>query len=114
MPNVELMQRKQAVSFSRHHNVHLDCLVSANPLDRVDWYRNGQLLSAATTAHHESDKRDERSFDDELDYRIDTHDLSDLNELFRTQVTLTIIVSLFRADINLLLWSVNNGFYFHY
>lgn len=90
----------------RHHStLLLECQVAANPLDRVEWYRNGQVLHVQNRdlllndeqqqqkqqMLHDNDHVDHHGLGD---YRVDSHDVSNLNEPFSTLVTLTIMVTM--------------------
>ena len=90
----------------RHHStLLLECQVAANPLDRVEWYRNGQVLHVQNRElllndeqqqqqqiqHDNNDHHDNSGLGG--DYRVDSHDVSNLDEPFSTLVTLTIMVT---------------------
>lgn len=85
----------------RHHStLLLECQVAANPLDRVEWYRNGQALHVQNRdllndEHHQQQQmlHDNDHHDDHANYRVDSHDVSNLDEPFSTLVTLTIMVT---------------------
>jgi hypothetical protein len=90
MPIVELKQRRL---MNKMKYLILDCRVTSNPLERVVWWRNGRELQL-----HESgvssglDLTEDEFARSKL--RFETHDISNINEYFKTLVTLTISVSL--------------------
>jgi hypothetical protein len=88
LPSVDLKQRKTITQNMRSH-VYLDCRIVANPLDRIDWYHNGKLLTTQNEKHEENYEEAKR-----LDFKIETYDISNLNELFSSLITLTITVNL--------------------
>lgn len=94
MPSVELKQRKSTsfASFRIQNTPQLECHISANPLDRIDWYRNGQLLAQPTRQQHDTNDETNEIKNNELDYKLETQDVSDLDQPFSLLATLTITV----------------------
>lgn len=82
LPVIELKQGLRS-----HHSVSakkfsLECQISANPLEQIHWYRNGQIIS------------DQYRYVTPLqkdNFQIISVDISNINEFYKTLVTLTVI-----------------------
>ena len=76
-----------------HRKFSLECKVNANPLENVYWYRNGAVLNNQPDPYDHMESHLIGTH-----YRIDKYDISNINDFFKTLLTLNVVVSVFNVD----------------
>jgi hypothetical protein len=89
LPVIELEVRKTFQFVNKKFS--LECKISANPLERVYWIKNGLILNENT--HHQMTSRDNSPSTRIDNYRVEKYDVSNMNDYFKVLLTLTILVS---------------------
>ena len=101
-PTVELDARKTFQFL--HKKFSIECKISSNPLDSVEWYKSQAVLTGPKhqRRHHHHNTRHSNQENEvsraaeplvsENNIRIDRQDISTINDYHKTLLTLTVLV----------------------
>lgn len=74
-----------------HKKFSLECKINSNPIDKLYWYKNGQIFESPHEHFNRPDRHQERSIKPQDNIRVDKYDISDLDDLYKTLLTLTVV-----------------------